>query len=276
LSLFKIFCETVTNDTIMKDLEASQQEAHKWGADNQVVFDRSKEEFVILHRSGGSGNDFRLLGPWIDNKLLMHTAVNKIMAKAKPKTRALLRTQAYYCTAQLIQQFKTHVWPLLESATGAVYHAAASTLHSLDQCQNSFVRSLGMSPETAFLDHNLMPLNTRRDIAMLGFLHNCARASAHTSLCGLFPLAPAGPTHHHATRLQTHRHSYQLVDRCQGRQSEMLARSVFGLVRVYNLLPQSLVDEQDVSRFQKMLTKTVRAECEIKAPRWIYIYSVRG
>ena len=44
-------------------------------------------------------------------------------------------------------------------------------LQRLDRIQDRFLEELGLSAAEALLKHNLAPLSTRRDIAMLGLIH---------------------------------------------------------------------------------------------------------
>ena len=60
----------------------------------------------------------------------------------------------------------------------------------------------------------------------------------------------------------------QLVDMCDGSQSALLARSAFGLVKVYNLLPQDVIDRRSVKLFQKALQTLVKDEMECCRPNW--------
>ena len=55
----------------------------------------------------------------IDTDLRMQTAVDQLMTKINPKITAILRTRGYYSVPQLIVQFKTHIWGLMEANTGA-------------------------------------------------------------------------------------------------------------------------------------------------------------
>ena len=82
------------------------------------------------------------------------------MKKCRPKTRAIMRTRGVYSAASRIQQFKTHVW--------RDFHAYNSDLDKLDNLQNSFVRELNMTPESAFIDFNVASLHLIRDIGCLG------------------------------------------------------------------------------------------------------------
>ena len=268
LVTYKRYDRQLDNSLIFDDLHECQAAVHEWGGKNQVAFDPSKEEFVILDPVDGCGNDFRLLGPWIDNKLLMKTAVSKITNKAKPKLKALLRTRPYYNTTEMFNQYKCHVLNILESCTGAIYHASTSLLDTIDRVQTSFLHPMEVTTEEAFLKHNLAPLCLRRDIAMLGFIFKSMESNSHPSLRALFPRAVPEAQSDPRTRLACRRHSRQLHDRCDGRHSDRLGRSIFGLVKVFNLLPQDVVDAQCVKTFQTRLTERARLLCRADHVGW--------
>ena len=45
---------------IYTDLKYCQSCVHSWGEKNQVIFEESKEEYVIIHGAEGEGEDFRI------------------------------------------------------------------------------------------------------------------------------------------------------------------------------------------------------------------------
>ena len=109
---------------------------------------------------------------------------------------------------------------------------------------------------------------------MLGLLHKVTLKQCHHDLQELFPPAPSR-THTHATRLATQRHNKQLLERCDGSHTELTARSLFGLVLIYNLLPQHVVDSPNVKNFQTLLTNAAKQHCLHNAPNWKTLYSPR-
>ena len=117
-------------------MRRSQADIHAWGRSNQVAFDPLKEEFAVLTASGGEAQSFRLLGPVLDEKLLMHECVEKLYRKAKPKARALLRCRRYYSMKDMLLLFKAHVRSQIEWCNGAVFHAAPSVLERLNSVQS--------------------------------------------------------------------------------------------------------------------------------------------
>ena len=124
----------------------------------------------MLAARGGDAQTFRLLGPVLDEKLLMHECIDKLYRKAKQKARALLRCRRFFSIKDMLVLFTAHVRSLVEWCNGAIYHAAPSKLARLDSVQTSFLQHLELDERHAFLDFNLAPLRLRRDIGMLGVL----------------------------------------------------------------------------------------------------------
>ena len=60
LNAFRTCESRVGNDDILKDMDECQDELHKWGRANQVLFDASKESKHILPRTQSYGAPFRL------------------------------------------------------------------------------------------------------------------------------------------------------------------------------------------------------------------------
>ena len=89
---------------------------HKWGQTNRVAFDADKEHIVIIHPILGAGEPFKLLGCLMDCKLQMHQAIDKILSQARPKATAILRMRAHYDVKELLNQFKTHIWSILQNS----------------------------------------------------------------------------------------------------------------------------------------------------------------
>ena len=111
---------------------------------------------------------------------------------------------------------------------------------------------------------------------MLGFLHKVATGTTHAYAQQLFPRASNDPRSN--TRLSTVRHAFQLTDAALNFEQhplEIYKRSLFGLVKVYNLLPEYWV-AKDVKHLQKRLTESVKKACARDAPHWERLFSPRG
>ena len=273
LSVSKDYARTVANEEVVGDLRASQSDIHAWGARNRVTFDPQKEEFAVLATQGGDAQPFRLLGPVIDEKLLMNECIDKLYRKAKPMARALLRCRRYYSTGDMLMLFKAHVRSRIEWCNGAIYHAAPSMLAWLDSVQSSFLDHLEVGERQAYLDFNFAPLRLRRDIGMLGVFWKICHGCAHPDFEALFPKVPGQTSHGHYTRVSGRKHDLQLVDRCDGSQLYQFQRSLFGLVKVWNALPMAFVHAPTVSSFQTKLTAASKRACLADSFGWQDMYA---
>jgi hypothetical protein len=239
------------------------------------VFDPTKEHFAVIHHVFGEGDDFKLLGVVFDVKLSMSSAVDAIVQKAGPKLTALLRTRFCYDSEAMIQCYKSHVLCVLEAANSSIYHACDTVLARLDTLQHRFLRRLSLTESEAFVNHNLAPLGLRRDIGMLGLLFKCIRKEAHPELCSLFALSPSMPSLHN-TRLAAAKHDVQVVDEASDASLNAFRRSIFGLVKVWNLLPFEIVHSPSVSCFQKALTALAKRLCVQDNAHWAIRFSPRS
>ena len=96
MNVFKQFDTDMDNEVVLEDMQRTRRNVHKWGRQNRVIFDAGKEHLVVLHPLSGEGDAFKLLGCMVDTKLTMQYAVDAILAAARPKTRAILRTRSHY------------------------------------------------------------------------------------------------------------------------------------------------------------------------------------
>jgi hypothetical protein len=259
LSAFRAFDSSIGQSEILDTMKDCQSGIHKWGKINRVSFDSTKEHCLILSKHTPQGDSFKFLGPLVDTKLVMAEEVDRIRGKACPKIKAILRTRGYYQTAAMIGQYKAHVLPHVEGTIGAIFHASTTQLNRVDRIQQCFLKELGVDDRCAFLEHNLAPSRLRRNIAALGFLHKVNLGKAHPHLRQFFP--PTVVRSERPTRLSTKRHDRQITDFCDGSQTVQFQQSLFGMVKIYNLLPQAAVDAKDVKTFQRMLTNMAKQYC---------------
>ena len=171
LNGYRIFASATSDESIESSIKLCQLELHEWGRANQVTFDPAKESWHILSLTNAVGENFKTLGINFDGALTMADAVAEVVTEAGWKLRTLSRTRRYYCDADLIILYKSHVLSFLEYRTPAVYHATREVLQNLDNVQTRFLSDVGVDEITALMEFNLAPLRTRRDIAMLGMLH---------------------------------------------------------------------------------------------------------
>jgi hypothetical protein len=242
LNAYREFGKDVPNATLLKSLELCQAELHSWGEANQVTFDHTKESFHILSASEAHGGDFRTLGVTFDVFLNMKEAVNEVVVEAGWKLKMLLRTRRYYNTADVVILYKAHLLAYLEYRTAAVYHATRDILAKLDRVQAKFLEDGGIGEVDALMSFNLAPLETRRDMAILGIIHRTALGKGPPHFRDHFAMLPSG-------RMKDPR------DELRG---GVVQRSALGLVAVYNMLPGRCRGSRSVSDFQKSLQQIVK------------------
>ena len=254
--------------------EECQSSLHAWGRANAVKFDPAKESFHILHRTQGYGDEFLLLGVLFDCQLRMRSAVARLSKEAGWRLTAILRPRRFFQEREIISLYKSLVLSPLESGAVAYSHASRSVLETIDRIQRRLLRELDIDEVEAFERYKLAPLQTRRDIGMLGLLHRISLGLAPAQLCDLFPKDDAVRRGHvFGTRLSSfvQRHDRQFLDRDS--HTETFRRSVFGLVSSYNLLPQEIVDISTVKMFQQRLQKSVLKAALAGVDGWQYVLS---
>ena len=147
----------------------------------------------------------------------------------------------------------------------------------MDRVQRRFLRELGFTELSAFKNFRLAPLNARRDMAMLGALHKVNLGTAPPQLRSLFPLRLGPPSMRGGWTLVLRRirppHSKQLFTAATFESTNVLQRSLFGLVHLYNKLPQHAVDSPSVSSFQKKLQSGLLKFAENNAENMPRFYS---
>ena len=143
-------------------------------------------------------------------------------------------------------------------------HAAPSFLAKLNDMQKNFVPKLLMTEAMAFLDFNFAPAALRRDIGILGFLHKRVLGQCHVAIQRMFPFIAPQPRWHDK-QLDSQ------IDGCSSR-PVLFCRSLFGMVAVYNRLPQDIVDSTSVKQFQAKLTHLAKQKCDHGCMSWQRIF----
>ena len=272
LNVFQFFDKQTPPDTVVEELASCRTRVHTWGRANRVTSDPAKEHLVVLHPSEFDGEPFKLLGLMIDLDLRMHTAIDQLLSKIRPKSTAILRTRGYYSAGDLLNQYKTHVWCLVEMHCGGYFHAATTLLDKVDQVQRSFLHKLEVSESSAFLDFNFAPTVLRRSIGILGLLHKRVLGQCHRSFDQLLPW--------YSQHFDTPRgfgHDKQLYGHWleADQHRALFGRSIFAMIDIYNDLSQSVVDAKSVSSFQSLLTDMAKDRCRQETPRWEFSFCRR-
>ena len=204
---------------------------------------------------------FRLLGVMFGFKFSMKDDINQLVKRCRPKMKAILRRRYVYPTQELIKQYKTHIWSVIEYHSASIYHATVISLQPLDNLHYSYIRDLGISAEEAFLLYNFPPAKLRRDIGMLGCLHKRVLGRSHPSFAKLFPFKASHDHGRHSRQLETYSDTTFF-------QEMLWKRSLFALAGVYNTLPQHVVDLPSISDFQTWLTHQAKHKCSTSVQNW--------
>ena len=114
--------------------------------------------FAVLHQQTPVGNTFKLLGVMIDIRLNMADEAQRILKKARSKVKAIWSTRSHLSVKDMIKQFKSHIFCLMEFSALSIFHAAPTHLNDLDYVQDHFGSNLGLALEEAFVHHNLLPV----------------------------------------------------------------------------------------------------------------------
>ena len=220
------------------------------------------------------GNSFKILSVHYDPRLTMFPAIRVFSGDARCRLKALLRAQRYYDLPTLVRMYKCHVLSFVEGATPAIYHASPSTLGLLDDLQNEFLREAGLTAESALCDHRLAPLAMRRDIAMLGLLWKVSRGGAPGLVQSLFSLRST-TLEDFGFAMRRRAHGFQIHDPIEPGHPLILRRSIFGSIRVWNLLSVDLVNAKTVQVFQQNLQAYAKSAAAGNERNWDKIFSTQ-
>ena len=127
----------------------------------------------------------------------------------------------------------------MEHRTPVIYHATDTTLAKLDKVQKRLLRMISYTEREVLLHCNLAPLETRRDIAMLGLVHRTVLGKEPSHFRSFLRLTSRQPLYQ--TRLARRRHDNQLETLSCLNCSELLRLSALGLAAVYNMLPEKII-----------------------------------
>ena len=205
----------------------------------------------------------------------MHAAAREIATEAGWGLQTLLRSRGFFSTPELVHLYKAQVLSFIESSTPGIFHASVSVLERIDRVQERLLRHIGLDDVSALMDYRLAPLPSRRDIAMLGILHKVVLGLAPAPLAALFPVVGTvtEPFARQRLRYWEPRHSKQLHTDVDFFSTDVMQRSLFGLVRLYNKLPQRVVDSKTPKVFQGKLQAALKKHAASGAADWQRLFS---
>ena len=227
---------------------------------------------MIVSLQEPDGHPIRVLGIDFDNKLQMGIAVRSCVTEASWRLKTLLRTRRFHTDSELIMLFKSHILSFLEYRTAAIYHACETTLVPLNRVLRSFLRDVNISLVDALLHFHLPPLEARRDIAMLGMLHRAVLRRGPSHFWQWAVRDSSDLRRSARQQRNTERPVVEVPGACRLRIGR---HSLFGLVPVYNMLPNIIVREPTVQGFQRALTDLTKACARSGSPWWPHLFSNR-
>ena len=170
--------------------------------------------------------------------------------------------QRYHTVAGILNLYKANVFSHAECRTAAIYLSCVSSLKVVDKIQREFLNEFGVDEFTAFMSFNLAPLSLRRDIAMLGLIHRTVLGEGPVHFQRFFYVTSST-----TRRSERHRrHNRQLYEYRHGKYLDIVGRSALGAASVYNLLPQEIVDAENVKLFQRSLQDLARHAAATNTP----------
>ena len=168
--------------------------------------------------------------------------------------------------------YNSHILSFLEYRTPGLYHASSSVIDPVNRIQSKFLREVGVSEIAALLDFNLAPLESRRDIAMLGVLHRAALKEGPVCFHKWFYEAAPNCRRSERGRRNTYRPLAEILPIYS---LAIARRSAFGLISVYNLLPNSIVEKSCVKSFQRALSDFMKDQARRNHTLWPALFSPR-
>ena len=262
LNCLKEFSSDTSNATILQHTSRCQQQVHEWGHANSVVFEPTKEDLHVIAQRESSGSCFKLLGCIYDANLLMAEQVHTLIEKCRWKAKGLLRARVFHTQGDLVLQYKSKILGYIEYRTSAIYHCNAELLQQLDITLVDFLSCIGLSTVDAFMHHNLLPLDARRDVAILGLLHRTALGLGPIQFRAFFRRLPD------SLDLEWRYDEAPYATPPYRHRSPAITNSALGLIRVYNSLSEEMRRCKSVKEFQSLLTEYLRSQVRIGLRHW--------
>ena len=108
---------------------------------------------------------------------------------------------------------------------------------------------------------------------MLGVIHRAVIGKGPTQINDYFKME-SGALHPNG-RSTLRKHNRQLRSFRRGKFLETIAKSIFGLVDIYNMLPQQIIDTTCVHNFQRQLQGLLKQQAILNVTDWEHLFSPR-
>ena len=138
----------------------------------------------------------------------MKRAIADLCTALRWKLTTLFRANRFFDTPSMVIQFKSRILSYVEHRTSAIYHADSTSLGTVDHQYDRFLAGIGLTRKTALLNFSLAPLNSRRDIALLGVIHRATLGKGPRQITKFF--VAENESNHPDGRSNLRRHNRQL------------------------------------------------------------------
>lgn len=181
LNILQLFDRLKPLHKIIMLLNICRYSVHAWGVRNRVTFAGSKKHLLVIHPQENHGDPSKLLACTMDVDFRMHTCIDQLLARIRPRSAAVPGTRYLYSRSEFIVQYKIHIWSLVEMHCETYFHGATILLDQVGQSQRSFLHNLNVSESQTFLDRKFALCSLGRHIAILGLLHKRVLGQCHSS-----------------------------------------------------------------------------------------------
>ena len=282
----RVYPRASLNDDIIVSMKECQVSCHQWGAEHRIVFDKSKEFFMVLSaglsdHSGGFGEPFKNLGVLMDSSLLMDDYISNLVNRCNWQISIFSRCVSFFSECVLVDLYKAYLLPVIEYGIPAYFHCCPSRLSKIDAIQNRFLSLLRIAEDVLLLKYNLAPLCYRRRWAIFGLLFKIAERRAPRLLNDMFTLQSdiiKSSSVSVSTRSSLRKHRLALCDpRMEltiatygvSKDLDIFIRSIFGQVSEFNKIAPEIIDNSPtVHIFQRKLQAAYKEK--IRFPKQLH------
>jgi len=207
----------------------------------------------------------------------MAESVHSCVVEANWKLKTILRTRRFFNDEELIGVYKSHILSFIEYRTPGIFHASSSILQSLDHVQERFLADICISDVDAVSHFRLAPLRSRRDIAILGFIHRALLLEGPVVFHSIFARDEgAQPRASNRLNVSTSNTCFRCLESILPFDAPDYAqRSALGMIRIYNLLPGRIRSITEVPSFQGALQELLTSAAQAGIPFWDRLFCCR-
>jgi len=260
-SVMSIIRETEDRARVAESLNNDLAEIQKWASKWNVLFGAAKcKSVTISSLQDAAGNhpelhfmdsilteadEVELLGITIRKELSWNHILKNMATNAGKRLGLLRKVSPYINPEQRATIYKSMVRSRMEYASTVWMGASRTSLAWLDAIQRRALKIINL-PQDTLVGKQIQPLEQRRHVGALTLLHRMYHQEAPARLCSLLP---EPYIHRRDTRKSGLQHPAALEpirSNTEGHKRSFLPTTV----RMWNTLPQEIVDIKDRQKFK--------------------------